>query len=443
MADAAWKKLNEKIKAKRTKGTKKDPPKNHRRGDELTVQRLSAEVAGKAQKYTRIGPREFVPFDESEEMTIGNIKSTCERHFLPRIGKNLVCDILAGEQGPSCKSLSQIPDLKVVYVRFIPDTADSEGDVDNSTPSTAKKRKIAAESLTYSDFRPPPSKCRSSPSKLVHSKQQLPDSTKSTYYPRSLSISDMIKLGKTNTDTATTIVRIFRFDMEVLSWSKVPTTVEFYEEKEAIGTGAFRKAFKATSKNAEFAGTTWVIKHYLPSALKCISDTGQTVDQHNRKVVQMHLLARNFASQLEAEIKENEESEIFGTAFKYRKIFHGETEDKEYVTVEEFIPGQFKKYINNTGQTCVDRTHIMAQKAECLTHFTYERSKKKLMLVDIQGTGYDLFDPEIASTDLLDETDKQYLYCTGNLSQVAISTFVKDHTCSVFCNLLRLPAIEH
>ena len=64
MADAAWKKLNEKIRAKRIKTTKKALPKNHRRGDELTIQRLSAEVAGKAQKYTRIGPREFVPFDE-------------------------------------------------------------------------------------------------------------------------------------------------------------------------------------------------------------------------------------------------------------------------------------------------------------------------------------------------------------------------------------------
>ena len=44
MADAAWKKLNEKIKAKRTKTTKKDPAKNHQQGDQLTVQRLSAEV---------------------------------------------------------------------------------------------------------------------------------------------------------------------------------------------------------------------------------------------------------------------------------------------------------------------------------------------------------------------------------------------------------------
>ena len=151
MADA-WKKLNENVRAKRTN---KDPPKDHRcrpKGEELTIQRLSAEVLGKAQKCTRIGPREFVPFDESEEMTIGNIKSACKRYFKT----NLVCDILAGEQGPSCKTLSQMPDLKVVYVRFIPADLEAGGDAD--TTSTTRKRKITqrdAQSSTFKDFLPP------------------------------------------------------------------------------------------------------------------------------------------------------------------------------------------------------------------------------------------------------------------------------------------------
>lgn len=30
--------------------------------DEIILQRMSSEVTGKQQKYTRIGPREFVPF---------------------------------------------------------------------------------------------------------------------------------------------------------------------------------------------------------------------------------------------------------------------------------------------------------------------------------------------------------------------------------------------
>ena len=78
---------------------------------------------------------------------------------------------------------------------------------------------------------------------MVYSKQQLLESTK--YLFSSKFISDMINLDKINTDTTTKIVRLFRFNMEVFSWLKVPTPVEFCEEKEAIRSGGFRKAFKA------------------------------------------------------------------------------------------------------------------------------------------------------------------------------------------------------
>ena len=29
------------------------------------------------------------------------------------------CDILAGEQGPSCNTVKQIPDFRVIHVRFV------------------------------------------------------------------------------------------------------------------------------------------------------------------------------------------------------------------------------------------------------------------------------------------------------------------------------------
>lgn len=59
--------LTEKVTAKRGKkrdagDTKHKLPK----GDELTIHRLASEVSGIAQKYARIGPREFVPFTEDE-----------------------------------------------------------------------------------------------------------------------------------------------------------------------------------------------------------------------------------------------------------------------------------------------------------------------------------------------------------------------------------------
>ena len=45
----------------------------------------------------------------------------------------------------------------------------------------------------------------------------------------------MIKLGKRTKSKATTVVSMYKLDMEILSWSKVPTTVEFNEEDKPFG----------------------------------------------------------------------------------------------------------------------------------------------------------------------------------------------------------------
>ena len=54
------------------------------RGSEgtLTVQRLSANVQGKCQKYNRIGPLTLVPCDK--EPTLKNIKEACKALFTSR-----------------------------------------------------------------------------------------------------------------------------------------------------------------------------------------------------------------------------------------------------------------------------------------------------------------------------------------------------------------------
>ena len=86
---------------------------------ELIVQRYSEEVTGKVKKYTRMGARQFVPYNYGE-LTTENIKEACIRHFIrqSQLGKNVACDILAGYHRP-CMLMSQIPDLRVIHVRFI------------------------------------------------------------------------------------------------------------------------------------------------------------------------------------------------------------------------------------------------------------------------------------------------------------------------------------
>lgn len=58
-----------------------------------------------------------MPF-EDKEITIANIKDACKKHF-SQIEKNLICDVLAGERGPSCEKMAHIPNWKVFYTRFI------------------------------------------------------------------------------------------------------------------------------------------------------------------------------------------------------------------------------------------------------------------------------------------------------------------------------------
>ena len=174
--------------------------------------------------------------------------------------------------------------------------------------------------------------------------------------------------------------------------------MEYLVEKVGVGEGGFRRAYKATTKHPRFKHKTWVLKRY-PKAVKNI-DTGVSIDEHTEKAVQMHQLGRNFASQLTNSLAP-EVAKKFGETFRYRNVYYGQTKEGECVTIEEFIDGKFRKYLNNTGLLCGDKADPLCQKAECLAHFSHEKSKGKILLVDIQGGGYDLFCPEIASSELV------------------------------------------
>ena len=90
-------------------------------------------------------------------------------------------------------------------------------------------------------------------------------------------------------------------------------------------------------------------------------------------------------------------------------MYYGKTKEGECVTIEEFIDGKFRKYVNNTGLLCGDKADPPCQKAECLAHFLHEKSKGKILLVDIQGGGFELYDPEIASSELFDDNEMLFL----------------------------------
>ncbi|CAB4007574.1 transient receptor potential cation channel subfamily M member 6-like [Paramuricea clavata] len=399
---AAWKEfktaMKEKKNSKKTSNTKKfDWIK-----DEIVVQQLSSEVCGKAQKYSRMGPRVFVPF-HYVEVTFDNIKAACERFFKSKLKDNTCCDILAGEQGPSCQSLEQIPNLKVIHLRII-----EKAEVDSQTQSP-QLEVYSKEKST----RLPIKRRRTHPISLQPQQPARSTSVKSSCtFPKSLSVVDMLKLGKVIKEKPSTIIELSSFDINQMEWSPEFRCVEFVINPVVIGVGGFREAFSATSRRDDFNTSTWVVKKYLANALENIKATNQTAEQHTRKVVKMHLLARNFAKQLQQEVCKRNNEEVYGEFMSYNNIYLGKMDDGEFVTVEEFVKGSFDKYINKDGTLCGTSTYIR-MKAESLSHYSYVRSDEKLMVVDIQGSSHKLFNPEIASYEL--QEDDEYLFSTGNI----------------------------
>ena len=211
------------------------------RNMELVVQRLSSEVSGKAQKYSRIGAREFVPFNE-EEVSIRAIKAACEKHYKSLSEEGLKCDVLAGDQGPSCLSMEHVPDLKVIHVRFIKPQINARAARPSTSFVTPLSEDILREENPAFSFTSECYPLRKSPNKRKINKEKSSSAAAKKATPKSLTVSQMVRLGKLIKPTAddTThrmIIDVFSFDFSNLSWSVLPQTVEFTVENAVLGEG--------------------------------------------------------------------------------------------------------------------------------------------------------------------------------------------------------------
>ena len=195
---------------------------------ELIAQRLSAEPKGNSRKYAKQGPREFVPFQDSE-VTLENIKRACIVHYR----ENLTAfDILASEQGPSCSRLDQIPSFKFIYVRF-------------TMPESGKS--ILSETFGLGPFQRQLQHKKLQKSVISHSvisPISTAKSTASSVVPKNLSAVDMLKFGKIIKPVKKKIlnVGVEEFDIESKEWV-ILGPVSFLTETSPFGEGGFRYTF--------------------------------------------------------------------------------------------------------------------------------------------------------------------------------------------------------
>ena len=227
------------------------------------------------------------------------------------------------------------------------------------------------------------------------------------------------------------------YSIEGKSWEKMQP-VKFLIEKEKFAEGGFWEAFKTTCLNPNFS-RKWVLKFYKQEKAEAIQETLKiSVEDHTRKQVQMHAVARHLAVKFGKRLLQAG----YGGKLSYNKVYYTNS-SKGPNTMEEYVDGQYFKYINNNGHIVEmsgssEEIKEISKRAEAFCHFTYQISNNQFMVLDIQGSGNHLYDPEIVTAELFDSNDEQLNFCAGNLSTEAISNFLKEHNCNKYCIILGL-----
>lgn len=409
-----WESFEARVGTKRTAGEAKRV--GIKVPNDILVQRMSSTASGRLKKFEPLDTRDFVPFSDYDDLTIENVKDACEKFYHAPKG---TCDILASDRGPSCSKLEQIKGKKVYFIRFLP-PGNLHSSVDDQQPDDCPINPIKSA--------PPLNKTKT-----------FQATTKSTVFPKSVSISELLNAGRLIKPRNVTVLELESFDVATMKWNS-EGALKLEIEGTKFAQGAFRNAYRGKATGKEVMPNEWVLKQYQEKAISTIEqDLKMTLEDHTRKQVQMHSVTRNIAKHFSKDVPSS-----FGKTFEYNKVYFTMYNSLP-ATVENFVDGDFHKFVNNDGVSICppDDDHVeVYEKAQCFVHYSYKFSETKFMVLDIQGTAsYILYDPEIATTELFADGGSETYFCAGNLSSTGIEKFKSDHICNKFCDMLKLDAL--
>jgi hypothetical protein len=198
------------------------------------------------------------------------------------------------------------------------------------------------------------------------------------------------------------------------------TELTVHKRDQPFAQGALRVAF--------YARTAASANRYVVKSFK----RGGKRLAHLAEDMRCQALCKAFALDFNALLGEEHSIDFIVTTCLKGKS--GTDSGDECLSLEPFIEGTYVKYNNNCGFVNKDNpSDRFCQAAQAFSHFTFERSRGRFLVSDIQGVENIMTDPVIHTLD-----PERFKLADANLGKEGFKFFFATHTCNSICTKLGL-----
>ncbi|XP_032873449.1 transient receptor potential cation channel subfamily M member 6 [Amblyraja radiata] len=234
---------------------------------------------------------------------------------------------------------------------------------------------------------------------------------------------------------------LVNLDTSMSSWSQRGLAAMIHVLSREEMDGGLRKAMKVcctwSEENVLKTGQTYIIKSFQPEVVK----TWQKVF---REGTVLHLCLREIQQQRAAQKLIHRFNQMKPQTILYTPRFlevfliYCNSAD-QWLTMEKYMNGQFRKYNNNNGDEIIP-TNLMEETMLAFSHWSFEYTRGELLVLDLQGVGENLTDPSVIKAK--EKTTQNMEFGPANLGEGAIRNFTVKHHCNSCCKKLKLPDLR-
>ncbi|XP_051702554.2 transient receptor potential cation channel subfamily M member 6 isoform X2 [Oryctolagus cuniculus] len=230
-------------------------------------------------------------------------------------------------------------------------------------------------------------------------------------------------------------------DKSMSSWSQRGRSAMIQVlSREEMG-GGLRRAMRVISTLSEDdvlePGQVFIVKSFLPEVV-------QTWYKIFQESTVLHLCLREIQQQRAAQKLIYTFNQVKPHTIRYTPRFlevfliycHSAN---QWLTIEKYMTGEFRKYNNNNGDEITPR-NTLEELMLAFSHWTYEYTRGELLVLDLQGVGENLTDPSVIKPE--DKQSRGMVFGPANLGEDAIRNFIAKHRCNSCCRKLKLPDLK-